>query len=113
MVRTETKTDRCTVTGAVFPNGEIRLVRFDEYRLEAELAGINLLIQNVDKPGMIGFIGTTLGDHRINIANMHLVQSPGRDKAIAILRLEAEAPPEVLDKVRNSPDIISVRQVRL
>ena len=64
------------LAGTVFPGEEIRLVRLNNYRLEAELEGINLLIQNLDKPGMIGFIGTTLGNFQVNIANMHLSRTP-------------------------------------
>jgi D-3-phosphoglycerate dehydrogenase len=101
------------VAGTVFPGGEIRLVRFIDYRLEAELEGINLLVQNLDKPGMIGFIGSTLGNYQVNIANMHLSRTPERDRAIAIVRLDEEAPQEVLQMLRSHPSILSVQQVRL
>ena len=50
-----------SASGAVFPGQEVRLVRLNDYMLEAELEGINLIIQNLDKPGTIGHIGTTLG----------------------------------------------------
>ena len=60
--------------------------------LEAELEGINLIIQNWDKPGVIGHIGMTLGNFKVNIANMHLARSRDRDKALAIVRLDNEAP---------------------
>ena len=101
------------MAGTVFPGGEIRLVRFSDYRLEAELEGINLLVQNLDKPGMIGFIGSTLGNYQVNIANMHLSRTPERDRAIAIVRLDDEAPQEVLQLLRSHPSILSVQQVRL
>ncbi len=70
-------------------------------------------MQNLDKPGVIGFIGTTLGDFQVNIANMHLSRSPERDKAIAIIRLDEEAPEEALDALRSFPNILSVQQVKL
>jgi D-3-phosphoglycerate dehydrogenase / 2-oxoglutarate reductase len=112
-VRVGSKAQGCSAAGTVFPGEELRLVRFINYRLEAELEGINLIIQNLDKPGVIGFIGTTLGNFQVNIANMHLSRTPERDKAIAIIRLDAEAPPEVLQALRNHPFIVSVQQVRL
>ena len=102
-----------SAAGAVFPGGEMRLVRLNDYRLEAELEGVNLLIQNLDKPGVIGFIGTTLGDYNVNIANMHLSRTAGRDRAIAIVRLDGEAPREALDALGANPHIVSVQQVRL
>jgi D-3-phosphoglycerate dehydrogenase len=112
-VRVKGKDQECSAAGTVFPGGEIRLVRFLNYRLEAELEGINLLVQNLDKPGMIGFIGTTLGRFQVNIANMHLSRTPERDKAIAIIRVDDEAPEEALQALRNHPSILSVQQVRL
>jgi D-3-phosphoglycerate dehydrogenase len=112
-VRVKGQDRKYSATGAVFPGEEIRLIRLNTYRLEAELEGINLLIQNLDKPGMIGFIGTTLGKHQINIANMHLSRTPERDKAIAIVRLDNEAPREVLEALSNHPNILSVQQVSL
>lgn len=102
-----------SAAGTVFPGGEIRLVRLNDYRLEAELEGTNLVVQNLDKPGVIGFIGTTLGSFQVNIANMHLSRTPERDKAIAIIRVDDEAPPEALQALRNFPSILSVWQVKL
>jgi D-3-phosphoglycerate dehydrogenase / 2-oxoglutarate reductase len=111
-VKTTGGREEFSAAGAVLQGHEIRLIRINDYRLEAELEGINLLIQNFDKPGTIGLIGTTLGDHQVNIANMHLSRTP-RDKAIAIIRLDNEAPPEALDTLRKHPSIISVQQVKL
>jgi D-3-phosphoglycerate dehydrogenase len=102
-----------SASGAVFPGQEVRLVRLNDYMLEAELEGINLIIQNLDKPGIIGHIGTTLGNFSVNIANMHLARSRERDRAIAIVRLDNEAPMEAQEILRTHPSIISVQQVKL
>ena len=102
-----------SASGAVFPGQEVRLVRLNDYMLEAELEGINLIIQNWDKPGVIGHIGMTLGNFKVNIANMHLARSRDRDKALAIVRLDNEAPPEALDALRSHPNILLVQQVKL
>jgi D-3-phosphoglycerate dehydrogenase len=112
-VTVEGKGERFSAGGTVFPGKELRLVRLYNYRLETELEGVNLIIQNHDTPGVIGFIGSTLGNHQLNIANMHLSRTPQRDKAIAIVRLDEEAPQEALDTLRNDSVIISVQQVRL
>ena len=55
----------------------------------------------------------TLGNFEVNIADMHLARSRGRDRAIAIIRLDCEAPQEVLEALRSHPNIISVQQVKL
>jgi D-3-phosphoglycerate dehydrogenase len=102
-----------SASGAVFPGQGVRLVRLNDYMLEAELEGINLIIQNLDKPGIIGHIGTTLGNFNVNIADMHLARSRDRDRAIAIVRLDNEAPPEALDILLSHPSIVFVQQVKL
>ena len=112
-VRVISRNQESSAAGTVFPSGEIRLVRLFNYRLEAELEGINLVVQNLDKPGVIGFIGTTLGSFQVNIANMHLSRTPEHDKAIAIIRIDDEAPQEALQVLRSFPDILSVQQVKL
>ncbi|MCE5244091.1 MAG: phosphoglycerate dehydrogenase, partial [Desulfobacteraceae bacterium] len=112
-VRARGKQVESSVSGAVFQGGEPRLVRINNYRLEAELEGINILVHNQDKPGIIGFIGTTLGSYDVNIANMHLSRAPERDKAMAIILVDNEAPQEALQALRNNPHILSVQQVRL
>ncbi|NLJ26477.1 MAG: phosphoglycerate dehydrogenase [Deltaproteobacteria bacterium] len=112
-VKVKGKQGDSSAAGTVFAKEEIRLVRFNNYRLEAELEGINLLIQNLDKPGTIGFIGTTLGNYQVNIANMHLSRTPERGTAIAIIRIDEEAPEEALYTLRSHPNILSVQQVKL
>jgi len=102
-----------SAAGTVFPGEAARLIRLNNYRLEAELEGINLIVQNRDKPGVIGLLGTTLGKFHVNIANMHLSRTPERDKAIAIIRVDGETPAEAMETLQNHPDIISVQQVRL
>lgn len=112
-VRVKGTKGESSAAGTVLPGEELRLVRLNDYRLEAELEGINLVIQNLDRPGTIGFIGTTLGNHQVNIANMHLARTPQRDRAVAIIRVDEEAPPEALETLRNHPNILFVQQVTL
>ncbi|MDR3566457.1 MAG: phosphoglycerate dehydrogenase [Syntrophobacteraceae bacterium] len=102
-----------TATGAVFLGREVRLVRLNDYMLEAGLEGINLIVQNYDKPGTIGHIGTTLGKFNVNIANMHLARSSAEKRALAIIKLDREAPREVLEALLSHPNIISAQQVKL
>jgi D-3-phosphoglycerate dehydrogenase / 2-oxoglutarate reductase len=112
-VRVMGKRGESSAAGTVFPGDEARLVRLNDYPLESELEGIILIIRNLDKPGTIGFIGITLGVFQVNIANMHLARTPQRDRVVAIMRLDNEAPPEALEALQNHPNIISVQQVRL
>ena len=112
-VKTFGKDKEFSASGTVFPGEGARLIRLNNYRLEAELEGVNLIIQNLDKPGVIGLLGTTLGDFNVNIANMHLSRTPDRDKAIAIIRIDEEATDKAMETLREHPNIISAQQVRL
>ena len=112
-VRASGKNQETSAAGTVFPGEGARLIRLNDYRLEAELEGVNIIAQNLDKPGVIGLIGSTLGDFNVNIVNMHLSRTPERDKAIAVIRLDDEAPAQAIEALRNNPNIVSVQQVRL
>ena len=112
-VRAMGNEEQCSAAGTVFQGEEIRLVRLNNYRLEADLKGINLLIHNLDKPGTIGAIGTILGNYNVNIANMHLSRTPEKDKAIAIVQIDEEAQAEVLENLRDNSNILFVKQVML
>jgi D-3-phosphoglycerate dehydrogenase / 2-oxoglutarate reductase len=113
MVRASGKDQVSSARGTVFPGEGPRLIRLNNYRLEAELEGINLIVQNLDKPGVIGLLGSTLGEFQVNIANMHLSRTPVRDQAMSIIRIDEEAPIEALERLRRNSNILSVQQVRL
>ncbi|MGH7129983.1 MAG: NAD(P)-dependent oxidoreductase, partial [Planctomycetaceae bacterium] len=76
-----------TVAGTTFGNEFLRLVRMGPFQLEAFLDGILLIYRHRDVPGVIGYIGTVLGRHGVNIADMALGRernSPGGD-SVAVL----------------------------
>ncbi len=112
-VRVSGKKPGSSASGTVFPGEGARLIRLNNYRLEAELEGINLIVQNLDKPGVIGLIGQTLGNFNVNIANMHLSRTRERDRAMSIIRLDGEAPDQALKTLREHPNITSIQQVWL
>ena len=88
-----------------------RLVKIGEIYLDAIPEGWMLIIQNIDKPGVIGNVGTTLGRHNINIGRFQL----GRrgDRAICLVNIDTPADDKVIQDLSELPNIISVRQVHL
>ncbi|UCG13092.1 MAG: phosphoglycerate dehydrogenase [Deltaproteobacteria bacterium] len=94
------------VAGTVFPAPECRIVEIDDYRMEAPLEGRMLLISNYDRPGVIGFIGTTLGDHQVNIADMHLSRIRSKGTAICLVTVDNPVSSEVLQALRDQENII-------
>lgn len=101
-----------TIEGAVFQDGLPRILSIDGYRMEIVPEGLLVQIFNDDQPGVIGLVGTFLGDHKINIADMTLSRR-GR-LALMLLKIDGELPDAVLDALRaKSPPILSVRAVQL
>jgi D-3-phosphoglycerate dehydrogenase len=94
------------VAGTVFPMPECRVVGIDNYRMEAPLEGRMLLISNHNRPGVIGFIGTTLGDHQVNIADMHLSRIRSKRTAICLVTVDNPLSSGVLQALKEYADII-------
>jgi len=105
--------ETCLV-GAIFgQDAPPRLVRMNNYFLEAILEGNILVMENLDKPGIIGGIGVLLGENRINIAGFHLGRDHEGGKAVAFINVDDPVPKEVLRKASQLPNILSVRQITL
>jgi D-3-phosphoglycerate dehydrogenase len=96
------------VAGTVFPTPECRIVGIDDYRMEAPLEGRMLLISNHDRPGVIGFIGTTLGDHQVNIADMHLSRILSKRMAICLVTVDNPVASKVLQALKEYENIVEV-----
>ena len=88
-------------TGTIFGREFLRLVRLGGFRLDAYLDGLLLIFRHHDVPGLIGFIGTLLGKHCVNIAHMALGREhdePG-GQAVAILNLDNEPSRDALQTI--------------
>jgi D-3-phosphoglycerate dehydrogenase len=93
------------VAGTLFGGDKPRMVEIKGISIEAELAPHMLYITNADEPGLIGALGTTLGDAGMNIATFHLGRAKPGGEAIALIELDGEIPAEVLETVRGLPHI--------
>ena len=111
----ETDDQEFNAAGTIFGNGFLRLVRLQEYPLEAYLDGTLLIYRHRDVPGLIGFIGSVCGRHQINIASMALGRfgnEPGGD-SIAVLNVESDPSSEVLEEIAGHADVMGVDVVKL
>lgn len=102
-----------SVAGAVFGKKHPRIVRIDDFHLEAIPEGTIIILRNWDRPGVIGHIGSTLGRNGINIAHMHIGRMAPGGQAIALVHIDTPAPKDVLEELSKLPNIISVVQVKL
>ncbi|UCE81678.1 MAG: phosphoglycerate dehydrogenase [Deltaproteobacteria bacterium] len=112
-VRMKTTEHENVVSGTTFGKQDPRIVRINDFRLEAPLEGHLLLIYNIDTPGTIGAIGTCLGQHRINIATMEVGQVIERGQNIILLRTDTPVPPEVQEELLGLGNVNFVQRLAL
>ena len=115
MIQTEVATEKKTyvAAGTLFGKQFLRLVRLGPYRLDAHLDGTLFVFTHNDRPGLIGFIGTTFGRHGVNIAQMNVGREQPGGEAIGVVNLDTMPSPEALDEVEAHPDILSVSLIKL
>lgn len=101
-----------TVSGTCF--GTIpRIVKIGDRHVEAKPQGVLLLLENRDRPGIVGAVGTLMGKHGINIADMSLSRTEQGGSALTILNLDAAPGEQVLAELLGDPDILSAKVIRL
>jgi D-3-phosphoglycerate dehydrogenase len=98
--------------GALGSDGSPRLVRWRDFNIEARLEGTALVVESLDKPGVIGFLGTTLGDGQINVAAVHLGKSSAGN-ALSVWNLDDAISDELVAHIQSSPNVMSARLIRL
>src|ERR1700761_2315218 len=94
-----TKGDKHYEVAATIYGVHPRIVRLNGHNLEASPEGILLIVENQDRPGMVGWIGTLLAKHKINIANMSLGRYEAGGKALSVLNLDSMPTPELLKEI--------------
>jgi D-3-phosphoglycerate dehydrogenase / 2-oxoglutarate reductase len=115
LVQSEVTTERKTylAAGTLFGKQFLRLVRLGSYLLDAHIDGTLLIFTHMDRPGLIGFIGQTLGDHGVNIAQMNVGREHQGGEAIGVVNLDSIPSEEALDAVRKHPHILSLSMIKL
>ncbi len=90
-----------------------RIVRIYSEPVEIVPTGVLFIMNNKDRPGIVGYIGTLMGRHNVNIASMSLSREAAGGKALTVLNLDSVPPQALLDEVQKDPDISNVRIVKL
>jgi D-3-phosphoglycerate dehydrogenase len=104
-----------TAAGTLFGQNMPRLIRIDDYRLEAYMDGTLLVFLHDDVPGIIGSVGTIFGKHRINIAQMSVGRrsnEPG-GSAIGVLNLDSPPTEEAMEDVLQHRGVHRARVIQL
>jgi len=109
------KTDRgkTETAGTLFSRQDPRVVDIDGFRLEAVLDGYMLIFSNLDVPGVIGRMGTLLGQNGVNIAGMQLGREQRGGRAVSIVNVDDPIPLPVLEEIRRMPNLVYAKLVRV
>jgi D-3-phosphoglycerate dehydrogenase len=90
-----------------------RIVRVFSMATEIIPSGVVFMLNNKDRPGMVGYLGTLLAQHNVNIASMSLSRDVAGGQAFTVLNLDSVPPSVVLDQLRRDPDISNLHVVTL
>lgn len=101
------------LAGTLFHRQEPRIVEINQFQVEVVSEGQMILIDNVDRPGVIGMVGQILGKHEVNIARMQCSRVERGESALLIIGLDCPLSSAVLDLLKQEKDILSVRMVDL
>ena len=101
------------VAGALLGEAHPRLVRIDDFEVDVIPRGMLVVLRNRDVPGVIGRVGTLLGNSGINIAGYHQSRVAAGGDALAAISVDARLPGPVLDSLRSLPEVRSAAMANL
>jgi D-3-phosphoglycerate dehydrogenase len=104
------------ILGTVYADGLPRVLRVDRFNMDMIPEGDMVMLQNKDMPGVIGTVGSTFGDAKINIADMVIsrdFQPDGTAQALMVLKTDSEPSEALLDALRAQPAILRVKSMIL
>jgi len=115
LVALDVRTDgsNLEVQGTLSARRDPRIVKIDRYVVEATPIGYLLIIKNYDRAGLIGHIGTLLGEARINIAGMTNGRDRPRGTAITVLNVDDAIPQKILDRIKQVKHVIDAKLIKL
>jgi D-3-phosphoglycerate dehydrogenase len=115
LIRLTVKSDQETMElwGTVYGGTRGKIVNFNGYFFEVDPTGTIVMINNEDKPGVIGKVGTIMGEHGINIASMNVSRKLEKQHALILLNVDADVSPQVQLELNGIKEILKYKIVKL
>ena len=113
IVRKKSESSEREICGTVFSKDNIRILYIDGYRVDIRPSGPMLVTHHTDRPGIIGKVGTLLGDNGINIAGMHVGRESEGRGAVMVLKLDTIMPETLLEQIRQIDGMETAKLVQL
>ena len=113
LIRTKVSGDSepTRIAGSIFEGDHPRLVNILGYEMDLKPYGTMLFTRNKDVPGVIGSVGTILGNANINIGGYFLSREMNEDEAFSVIRVDSKICEEVLVELQQLPEILSIQQL--
>ncbi len=102
-----------SVSGTLFAPTTPRIVIINDKHFDATPEGILIVIENNDVPGIIGSVGTLLGEHRINIGQLTWGRTDHSQDAMTVINVDQDVSPEILEKIGKLPNIKSAKMIKI
>ena len=113
LIRTKVSGDSepTRIAGSIFEGDHPRLVNILGYEMDLKPYGTMLFTRNKDVPGVIGSVGTLLGNANINIGGYLLSREMNEDEAFSVIRVDTKISEKVLVELQKLPEILSIQQL--
>ena len=112
-VEVETNKGNNLVSGTLFARNKPRIIRINEFYIDTIPEGNVLITRNIDSPGLVGGIGTILGDNSINIAAMNFGRKGPGEESMVVLNVDDQITDEVLEKIRQCKNVSEAKVIKL
>lgn len=106
-----TQNESITLSGAVFEDRHLRLTSINHFQFDIEPKGKMIFFKNTDVPGVIGLVGSILGNHQVNISDFRLARQ--NKEAMAVILVDSEVSNEVIGQLENIPACLSIKIVNV
>ena len=102
-----------SIVGTLNSKKEARIIQVDNFPMETVPEGSMLVLTNNDKPGVIGNIGTLMGQNGINIARMQFGREKQGGLAMSVVSIDSPVSDELMAKVKQLPNVLTVKQIKI
>ncbi|WP_334091588.1 ACT domain-containing protein, partial [Helicobacter typhlonius] len=106
-----TQNENLSLSGTVFEDKHLRLTSINNFQFDIEPKGNIIFFRNTDVPGVIGSVGSILGDNQVNITDFHLARQ--NKEAMAVILVDSQVSSEVLKQLEQIPAAINVKMLNI
>lgn len=106
-----TQNESLTLSGTVFEEQHLRLTSVNQFQFDIEPNGRLIFFKNTDVPGVIGLVGSILGNHQVNIADFRLARQ--NKEAMAVILVDSEVPSAAIKQLREIPVCLDVKIINV